>query len=65
MKALTEGAVTTEDVAYSSILQLSLKMPTISFGGGSALGVPFRGALLGRVEREGEKTSSDQYLKGP
>ncbi len=29
------------------------------------LGVPCRGALLGRVEQEGEKTSSDHYLKDP
>ncbi len=41
------------------------KMPTLSFGGGLHLGVPCRGALLGRVEQEGEKTSSDQYPKGP
>ncbi len=41
------------------------KMPTLSFGGGSHLGVPCRGAVLGRVEWEGGKTSSDQYSKGP
>ncbi len=35
------------------------------FGGGSNIRVPCRGALLGHVEREGGKTSSDQYLKGP
>ncbi len=39
-------------------------MPTLSFGGGSHLGVPWRGALLGHVEREEGKTSSDQYPKG-
>ncbi len=43
----------------------SSKMPTLSFGGGSHLGVPLRGALLTRVEREEGKTSSDQYPKGP
>ncbi len=31
------------------------KMPTLSFGDGLNLGVPCRGALLGRVEWEGEK----------
>ncbi len=31
------------------------KMPTLSFDGGSQLGVPCRGALLGRVEQEGGK----------
>ncbi len=38
------------------------KMPTLSFGAGSHLGVPCRGALLDRVEREGGKTSSDQLF---
>ncbi len=38
---------------------------TLSFGGGLHFGVPCRGALLGRVEHEGRKTSSDQYPKGP
>ncbi len=41
------------------------KMLTFSFGGGSHLVVPCRGALLGRVEQEEGKTSSDQYPKGP
>ncbi len=40
-------------------------MPTLSFGGGSQLRVSCKGALLGRVERERGKTSSDQYPKGP
>ncbi len=40
-------------------------MLTLSFGGGSHLGVPCRGVSLGRVEREEGKTSSDQYPKGP
>ncbi len=34
----------------------SPKIPTLSFGGGSHLGMPCRGALLGRVEREEGKT---------
>ncbi len=38
--------------AYSNI---SPKRPTLSFSGGSRLGELCRGALLGRVEREGEK----------
>ncbi len=38
-------------------------MPILPFGGGSQLWVPCRGALLGRVEQEGGKTSSDQYPK--
>ncbi len=55
------------DVAGSlfSISQPSPKMPTVSFGGGSHLGVPCRGALSGRVEQEEGKTSSDQYPKAP
>ncbi len=32
--------------------QPSPKMPTPPFGGGSHLGVPWRGALLGRFEQE-------------
>ncbi len=39
-------------------------MPTLSFGGGSHLGVPCKVALLGRVKRKGGKTSSDQCPKG-
>ncbi len=45
-------------------------MPTLSFGGGSHLGVPCRGAHLGRVEREGVKQvrintlKAREYLKG-
>ncbi len=38
-------------------------MPTFSFGGGSHLGVPCRGVLLGRVEREVGKTSLDHIQK--
>ncbi len=34
---------------YSCISQPSPKMPTLSFDGGSHLGVPWRGALLGRA----------------
>ncbi len=44
--------------------QPSPKMQTFPFGSGSQLGVPSRGPLLGRVELEGRKTSSDQYPKG-
>ncbi len=49
--------------AYSSISQPSPKMLTLSFGGVSHLGVPFRDALSGRVEQEGGRTSWDQYPK--
>ncbi len=63
LKTLTEGAVTPE--AYCSISQPSSKILTVSFGGGSHFGLPCRGAVLGRVELEGGKTSSDQYQKGP
>ncbi len=59
LKTLTEGAVTTE---VGSLFQ---NFTTPYLGGGSHLGVPCRGALLGRIGRIGEKTSSDQYLKGP
>ncbi len=45
--------------------QPSPKMQTLSFGGGSHLGVPWRSVLLGRAEREEGKTCSDQYPKGP
>ncbi len=38
-------------------------MPTLSLDSGSHLGVPCRSALLGRVDRDGEKTSSDQNSK--
>ncbi len=41
------------------------KMPILSFDGGSHLGVPCRGVLLGRVDQGGGKTRSDQYPKGP
>ncbi len=59
LKTLTQGAVTTE---AGSLFRY---FTTLSFGGGSHLGVPYSGALIGRVEREGEKTSSDQYPKDP
>ncbi len=65
LKTLTEGAVTTEAGAYSSISQPSPKMTTLSFSGGFHLGVPCRGVLLGHVEREEGKTSSDQNPEGP
>ncbi len=45
-------------------------MPTLSFDGGSHLGMPCRGAFLGRVEREAGKqvwiTIEDalEYLEG-
>ncbi len=39
----------------------SPKIPTLSFGAGSHVGVPCRGALLGYVEWEGGKTSLDEY----
>ncbi len=58
LKTLTEGAVTTE---AGSLFQYF----TTLTGDGSHLGVPCRGALLGRVEREGGKTCSDQYPKDP
>ncbi len=59
LKTLTEGAVTTEAGSLFPCLT------TLTFGGGSQPGVPCRGALLGRVEREEGKTSSGQYPKGP
>ncbi len=34
-------------------------------GGISQLEIPYRGALSDHVVWEGEKTSSDQYPKGP
>ncbi len=50
------------DSQHSSTLNGFIRrMLTLSFGGGSHLGGPYRGALLGRVQREGGKTSSDQY----
>ncbi len=45
-------------------------MPTLSFFGGLYLGVPCRGALLGRVEQEGGKKvriniqKAFEYLEG-
>ncbi len=63
LKMLTGGTVTPE--SYSSITQPSSKMLTLSFGGGSHLGVPRRSSFLGRVELEGRKAGSDQYPKGP
>ncbi len=63
LKHVGKAAVTTEVEAYSNISQPPPKRPTLSFGGGSQLGVPCRGDLLGRVEQEGGKTSSDQYQK--
>ncbi len=52
LKTLTEGAVTTEAGAYSSISLPTPKIATFSFGGGSHLGVPCKGAPLGRVGQE-------------
>ncbi len=46
-----------------SILQPSPKMPSLSFGGGSHLGVPCRGAVLGRVELEGGKNKFGSISK--
>ncbi len=40
IETLTEGAVTTEAGSLFCISQPSLKIPTISFGGGSHIGVP-------------------------
>ncbi len=59
LKTLTEGAVTTE---AGRLLQY---FTTLSFSGGSRLGVPCRGVHLGHFELEGGKTSSDQYPNGP
>ncbi len=53
-----------EPEAYSNILQLSLKRPTLSFSGGSYLEVPCRGALLDYVEMDWED-SSDAHPIGP
>ncbi len=45
-------------------------MPTLSFGGGSHLGIPWTGALLGHVQREeGKKMRINiqkalEYLEG-
>ncbi len=64
LKTLTEGAVTTEAGSLFQYFTTPPKMPTLSFGGGSHLRVPCSGALLGRVEREGGKTSpSHNVLK--
>ncbi len=69
LKTLTEGAATTG--AYSNISQPSPKMSTLSFGGGSHLGVPCRAALLSRFEQEGGKKqvridiqTALEYLEG-
>ncbi len=58
---LIKGAVTTE----AGISQFPLKRPALSSGGGSYLGIPWKGALLGCVEREGGKTSSDPHPIDP
>ncbi len=58
------GAIRTEAGSILQYFASLTKMPTVSFGGGSHLEVPCRGSFVGRVEREGGKTSSDQYLKG-
>ncbi len=47
------------DGSRKLIPQPSMKMPNLSFDGGSHLGVPCMGGLPGRVEREGGKISSD------
>ncbi len=41
------------------------KFLSLSFGGGSNLGVPCKGALFGRVEQEGGKPCSDLHPKDP
>ncbi len=50
---------------YSSISQPSLKMPTLSFGGGLHLGIPCSNALLARVEREKAKKGLESIIKRP
>ncbi len=59
LKILAEGMVTTE---AGSLFQ---SFTALSFGRGSYLGVPSRGALQGRVEWEGEKTGLDPHPKDP
>ncbi len=48
---------------YSSISQPSPERPTLSSGGGSYLGVPYRGVLCTRVEWVEDKTSSIHIQK--
>ncbi len=50
---------------YSSISQPSQKMTTLSFAGGSRLGLPCRGALFNRFEREDEKNKFGSISKRP
>ncbi len=57
LKLQTKELKRVKPAAYSSISQPSPKRPTFSFGGGSCLGVLCRGALLGRVVWEEEKSS--------
>ncbi len=47
-----------------SISQLSPQTLTLSSGGGSQLGLPCRGALLGHDEQEGGKKILDKNIKG-
>ncbi len=54
LQPLTEGAVTTETGSLFQYFTALTKNAD-----------PCRSALLGRVEQEGGKTSSDQYPKGP
>ncbi len=65
LKTLTQGAVTTE---AGSLFQY---FTTLSFVGGSHLGVSYSGALLSRAEWEGEKKrvriiiqKTREYLEG-
>ncbi len=65
LEKMTEGAVTTEAGRLFQYFTTLTKMPTLSCSGGCHLGVHCWGTLLGRIEWEGGKTSSDQYPKGP
>ncbi len=56
LKTLTEGAVTTKAGGlFQYFTTPHRNRLTISFGGGSYLGVPCRSALGSHVECEGEK----------
>ncbi len=65
MTILTERAVMMEAGNIFQYFTTLKEMQTLYFGGSSHLGSPSTGALLGCVEPEGGKTSSDQYPKGP
>ncbi len=67
-KILTELPITSEDESLFQYFKTLTEKATLSFGGGSHLGVPCRASclgLFGRIEWDGETTSTSQHPIDP